>query len=123
MSEHMKARTIKDSVVFTLKIPKDKAFVFDKALRDLLEVAGLERLTNDEGEELYTHEEVFPDSCPATRLRGLRAREGITQKQLADAIGTTQSRVAELESGNKRISINMARRIAKTYNVHYKVFL
>lgn len=124
MSAHMRARTTNGTVKFTVSVPLDKAGLFRKGLRTMLELAGLERETNEEGEELYEHEDLCPpEERPASRLRGLRAREGITQQQLADALGTTQSRVAELENGTRRISINMAKRLSKTYGVHYKVFL
>lgn len=123
MSEHMKTRTINGNVKFTVTVPLDQAGMFRKVLRGLLEMAGLERETNEEGEELYTHEELFPEDCPAMRLRGLRVKEDITQQQLADALGITQSRVAEYETGARRISINMAKRISKAYGVHYKAFL
>lgn len=123
MSEHMKARTTKGLVEFKITVPLEKAGIFRKMLKGLLEMSGLERETNEEGEELYSHEEVCPDTSPATRLRGLRVREGITQQQLADSLGITQSRVAEFESGAKRISINMAKRIGQTYNLPYKAFL
>lgn len=123
MSEHMKTRTTQGSVEFKIKVPLEQAGMFRKVLRGLLEMAGLERETNEEGEELYTPKEVFPDASPATRLRGLRTREGITQQQLADSLGIAQSRVAEFESGAKRISINMAKRIGQTYNLPYKAFL
>ena len=123
MSELMKARTTKGYVDFTIRVPQDKAYVFRKMLRGMLEMAGLARLSNEEGEELYTPEEVFPDATPATALRGLRTKEGITQQQLADALGTTQSRVAQLESGARPISLAMAKRIGKAYNMPYKIFL
>ena len=123
MSEHMKARTTKNSVEFRISVPLEKAGLFRKMLRGLLEMSGLERETNEEGEELYTPDEVFADATPGTALRGLRAKEGLTQQQLADALGIAQSRVAELESGAKRISINMAKRIGQAYNMPYKAFL
>lgn len=121
MSELMKARTTRGFVDFTIRVPKDKAYIFRKMLRGLLEMAGLAQLTNEEGEEVYEHER--PENAPAVHLRGLRAREGITQQQLADALGITQTRVAEFETGARRISINMAKRISKTYGVTYKAFL
>ena len=37
------------------------------------------------------------------RLRGFRLRAGMTQAELARAIGTTQSHVSEYESGARRI--------------------
>lgn len=123
MSELMKARTTKGFVDFTIRVPKDKAYIFRKMLRGMLEMAGLARLTNEEGEELYTPEEVFSDIRPGDALRGLRTREGITQQQLADTLGIAQSRVAQLESGARPISPAMAKRIGKAYGVTYKAFL
>lgn len=123
MSELMKARTTKGFVDFTIRVPKDKAYVFNKMLRGMLEMSGLTRPTNEEGEELYTPEEVFADARPGVALLGLRTKEGITQQQLADALGTTQSRVAQLESGARPISLAMAKRIGKAYNMPYKIFL
>lgn len=124
MSEHMKARTINGTVRFTVTVPLEQAGLFRKMLRGLLEMAGLERETNEAGEELHEHEDLCPpEERPASRLRGLRVKEGITQQQLADALGIAQSRVAEYESGTRRISINMAKRISKAYGVTYKAFL
>ena len=56
-------------------------------------------------------------------LRGLRTKEGITQKQLAERLGITQTRVSEMENGVRPISVAMAKRIAKAYGTSYKVFL
>ena len=124
MSEHMKKRIIKGSLVeFKLTVPRDRAEAFDKALRGLLEASGLERLTNDEGEELYEHEELFPEVSPATRLRGLRTKVGITQNELAAALGITQGRLSELENGTRPISLAMAKRIGKAYSCNYRSFL
>lgn len=41
------------------------------------------RPINEEGEELYTGEEMFPERHPGLALRGLHTREGVTQKELA----------------------------------------
>lgn len=38
------------------------------------------------------------------RLRGFRLRVGMTQAELAEAIGTTQSHVSEYESGRRRLA-------------------
>ena len=73
--------------------------------------------------ELYSIEEVFPEGNPAMALRGLRTKEGITQKQLAERLGITQTRVSEMETGVRPISVDMAKRIAEAYGTSYKVFL
>lgn len=119
MSEHMRTRATKTYAEFTIRVPREMGYRFGKVLRNLLEVAGLEQLTNEEGEEVYTHE----DPEPAVRLRGLRTKEGITQQELAAALGITQGRLSELESGARPISVAMAKRIGKVYDCNYRSFL
>lgn len=74
-------------------------------------------------EEVRTFEEVFPDSSPAMTLRGYRGKMEWTQKELADKLGTTQNRISNMESGKRRISLNMAKRLSELFNIPYKVFL
>jgi len=40
-----------------------------------------------------------------------RTREGVTQKALADRVGTSQSFISEIESGEKAASDDLAARI------------
>ena len=56
-------------------------------------------------------------------MPSLRAREEITQKQLAAVLGIQQTRVSEMENGVRPISVDMAKRIGKAYNISYKAFL
>ena len=51
----------------------------NKAIRGVLELAGhTVRRVNEEGQELYTFEETFPDAHPGKIVRGLRAKEDLT---------------------------------------------
>jgi plasmid maintenance system antidote protein VapI len=81
------------------------------------------RQINEDGEELYSAAEVFPEAHPGMALRGLRVKEDITQKELAERLGIKQHRVSEMEKGVRSISVDMAKRIGEAYNVSYKVFL
>lgn len=49
----------------------------------------------------------------AARLRALRQRAGITQADLALRLGTTQSAVARMEAGQRRMSLSTVRRVAE----------
>lgn len=107
-----------------LSIPTAKARVVLDALRGILPMAGLKvRRVNEEGEELFTSAEVFPDGCPAMALRGLRGKEDITQAELAVRLGISQNIVSDMESGKRNISLKMAKRIAEEFKVPYKAFL
>ncbi|MDR2075546.1 MAG: helix-turn-helix domain-containing protein [Desulfovibrio sp.] len=71
----------------------------------------------------YSLAETFPDSHPGKALAGLRAREGLTQKQMTEALGISQSRLSELERGVRRISIDMAKKAAEKYGISYRSLL
>lgn len=59
----------------------------------------------------------------AFRRALIRARLdiGITQTDLAERIGTTQSAIARLESGGAEPSFNMLRRLSAALNVSFEI--
>ena len=67
--------------------------------------------------------EVFPDLHPGNAIRGLRLREGLTQKQLAEVLGIKRNNLSEMENGKRPIGKNMAKRLAQVLRTNYKVFL
>ncbi len=94
-----------------------------EAIRGVLELAGhTVRYANQDGEVLYTRQEVFPDAHPGKVVRGLRTKEGITQEELASRLGIAQTRVSEIESGKRPISRNMAQKLSEAFNVWPKMF-
>ena len=123
MLAHMKTQTTGALTEIRLTVPSMDAERLCKAINSLLELVRLSRPVNEEGEELYTGEEVFPEGHPGIALRGLRTREGITQKELAKTLGIRQHHVSEMEKGLRSISKDMAKRIGEAYNISYKVFL
>jgi len=123
MLAHMKTQTTGALTEIRLTVPTENAESLCRAINSILELAQLSRPLNEEGEELYSAREVFPESSPGNRLRGLRTREGITQKELAAALGIRQHHVSEMEKSVRAISVDMAKRIGEIYNISYKVFL
>lgn len=123
MSGHMKMLTTKGSTeTISITVPKAIAPQVYEAIASLLKLANI-RPVNSEGEELYSMSEIFPDGSPAMALRGLRTKEGITQKQLAEKLGIAQTRVSEMENGKFPISKAMAKRIEDAFGMPYKLFL
>lgn len=57
-------------------------------------------------------DEEHPYASVALAVAKLRADKDMTQAQLADAVGTTQSVIARLESGRHAVSVAMLGRIA-----------
>ena len=124
MLARMKTQTTGALTDICLTVPTEDALSVVEALGGMLRLAGhtVQRV-NEDNEELYSIEEVFPEGDPAMALRGLRTREGLTQAQFAGRLGISQTRVSEMEHGVRRISVDMAKRIAKTFHTSYKVFL
>lgn len=56
-------------------------------------------------------------------LIAARTRSGLTQKQLADRMGTTQSVIARLESGKTAPSVTTLKRYASATGSHLQVAL
>lgn len=52
-----------------------------------------------------------------TRVRQTRKAQGMTQSQLADALGTSQSAVSQIEAGDRNPTYDMIRRLADQLNV------
>ena len=123
MSAHMRTQTTGALTEISLTVPSVDAERLCKAINSLLELARFSRPVNEEGEELYTGEEVFPEGHPGMALRGLRTREGVTQKEFAARLGIRQHHVSEMEKGIRPITLEMAKRIGEAYNISYKVFL
>ncbi|MGK5087879.1 helix-turn-helix transcriptional regulator [Bdellovibrionota bacterium FG-2] len=59
----------------------------------------------------------------ATSLRGARAREVMTQLELAGKLSIPQQNVSEMEKGKRPIGKAMAKRLAAIFRVNYRVFL
>ncbi len=60
---------------------------------------------------------------PAAILRGLRYRENMTQKELAEKLSVRQHHLSEMENGKRSISKDMAKKLANTLNTNWKIFL
>jgi len=124
MLAHMKRQTTGESTEIILKVPSDSARQIEAAITGILALTGHRiRRFNAEGEELFSAAEVFPDSHPGSRLRGLRAREDLTQKQMAEQLGVRQHHISEMEKGTRPITLEMAKRIGQTFDISYKAFL
>lgn len=63
------------------------------------------------------------ESKGAVALKGIRYREGLTQKQLADATGIPQRHISEMETGKRPIGKETARKLARGLNADYRAFL
>ena len=71
----------------------------------------------------YATERV-PDSSPAAFCRALasaRRAAGLTQAELADKLGTTQSAIARLERGQVAATVKTLTRLSNVLGIHFEV--
>ena len=68
-------------------------------------------------------QKVLPDSHPGKILRGLRFRDGKSQKWLAEQLEMKQPNISAMEKGERPIGKNLAKRLGELFNIGYKVFL
>lgn len=124
MLELTRKRTTKGSTDLVLRVPDELAESAIKTIKGVFSLASQEvREVNEFGEEVYTPEEIFPDSHPGRILRGARVREDLSQAELARRLNVPRSNISEMERGKRPIGKQMAKRLAEVLNTSYKVFL
>ncbi len=72
--------------------------------------------------------QVFPEAFdpvkgPAMALRGLRYRENMTQKKLANKIGVLQHHLSEMENGKRPIGKAMAKKLAEALSADWRILV
>ncbi len=80
----------------------------DKEKRERLEADGWKVGTASEFLGLTEADELFIELRLALtkHLRQMRKARGVTQKQLAERLGTSQPRVSQMENGNEDVSFD-----------------
>jgi len=69
------------------------------------------------------YEELGPEFELAQIIIANRVGKGLTQNDLAKKIGTKQSAIARLESGEYNPTLGLLNKVAKALNTHLKVTL
>jgi transcriptional regulator with XRE-family HTH domain len=78
-----------------------------------------EQLTNEEFKEEY--EKLAPEYEFRRALTGARIKANLTQKQLAELMGTKQSAIARLESGRQMPTLDTLQKLAQVLGVDFIV--
>jgi hypothetical protein len=117
MLEHTKKPITEKFAEICIRVPvQDVAMI-----RELLKSSG--HALDISERELFSSDEVFPDSHPGKILRGLRVREDLTQAQLSKKTGLNTRHISEMEHGKRPIGKAMAKRLSAALNASYKMFL
>ena len=76
-----------------------------------------------EERDWLTLEEVLPNFHTGDTLKGLRYRENMTQKQLAEQAGISVQNLSHMEHGRRPVGKEMAKRLAKVLNADWRTLL
>ncbi len=115
--------TKKHFIDIHIKIPENS----QKEVVELITKFGGEIINQDDELINWKDTEFFKETVgedtPAMRLKTCRKADGLTQTELANLLGISQSHVSEMEKNKRPIGLKMAKRIGKVLNIGYKVFL
>lgn len=117
-----KRPTTGESTEIILKVPNDIADQMTVLVRNIMDMAR----RNDEDiddDALYPIEDVIGPTTPGDLLQGLRGREGLTQAEFAEKLGVRQNYISDMERNVRPISKAMAKKIGKTFDIDYTLFL
>jgi len=89
----------------------DKAADFDVYLKEQLKDPELKKYYDEFGKQLEI----------AYAILQLRKKKKMSQAQLAKQIGTTQSNVARIETGQQNLTTNTLQKIATAFNCDLKI--
>jgi DNA-binding XRE family transcriptional regulator len=124
MLAHMKMQTTGELAEIIVTVPIKDALKIREAVSAALNTAGHRvRDLNDEGNEVFSVAEVFPERAPGMLIEGFRLKFDLTQEKLAELLGTKQNRVSDLENGRREVSKEMAKKLGAVFKVPYQMFL
>jgi ribosome-binding protein aMBF1 (putative translation factor) len=118
MLEHTKKPHTDDARVFLSVLCRPAMLEEVKAV---LEAKGC--TIKQEEKEWYTPAELFPNHHAGDAIRGLRCREDMTQKELAEKMGIGVSNLSHMEHGRRPVGKDMAKRFAKVLNTDWRLLL
>jgi plasmid maintenance system antidote protein VapI len=97
----------------------------DKFFQALPEKRVVEDVLNDEAIpwEEAAKERIAKYTKSGLVLRGVRCREGLSQKELASQCHISQENISKMENGKRTIGKDTAKKLAKVLNTDYRVFL
>ena len=92
-------------------IRKTKATDFSDYLKQQLKDKGIRKHYDSYGRQLEVAYEILQ----------LRKKANISQKELANKIGTTQSNIARMETGRQNFTVETLEKVARTFNKNLQI--
>jgi len=117
-----------ESLCVILRLPNSKKvsyFIPSSRRKEVEEF--LEKQSEEDDEsvryEILAKERIEKHKKAGLVLRGMRYREGFSQKKLAEKSGVTQNEISNIENGKRTVGKKIAIRLAKVLNFDYEMLL
>lgn len=104
-------------------IPSDVLKVITKAFNNKV------KIFNDDGEEVVIvtetdwFKEIKKNTTPGDVVKIYRGNRDWSQADLGKKIGKSRQFIADLEKGRRKVSLNLAKQLAKLYDIPVERFL
>ena len=128
MSGHMKKPLTKDLIEVTVHDISNTKFIISRnaSFKLLNFLKSLQ--SRDENDETISAEEVFKNldkkyGKVGLTVCGLRVRDGLTQKELAQKLKIHQTHISQIENGKRVVGKKLAQKLAKIFDTDYRLFL
>ncbi|MGK5086584.1 helix-turn-helix transcriptional regulator [Bdellovibrionota bacterium FG-2] len=110
---------VRDRSARVFRLPREK-------MRGLVSLIREHEVKQDD--QLISADEVFKSLYEkygkvGTVIRGARAKEGLTQTELAKKLGGTQADISQMETSKRPVGKKMAHRLAEIFETDYRIFL
>ena len=123
MKEHHTSTKLSKQILYVLDHNLLYAIPKNIAKKYVLETKqAIERQGNVSADEIFSDRDKKYGRVGAL-LRGLRARENLSQIEFAKKIKVIQANLSKMENGARPVGKIIAMRIAKAFSVNYKYFL
>lgn len=130
MSAHMREHPIdsNESLYVILKKPNAKEISYAIPFSRLKEVETFLK-NQSEGDdlpvawEILAKERIEKYKKSGLVLRGMRYRENLSQKKLAEKSGVTQNEISNIENGKRTVGKKIAKQLADVLNFDYRLLL
>jgi ribosome-binding protein aMBF1 (putative translation factor) len=131
MSAHMREHLTDsedESICVILKLPNSKKVSYSIPFSRCKEVEEfLEKQSEEDDDsvryEILAKERIEKYKKSGLVLRGMRYREGFSQKKLAEKSGVTQNEISNIENGKRTVGKKIAEKLAKALNFDYRMLL
>lgn len=128
MSAHMKKHHISVRGNVLHVVYNEDVYDIPKCIAEKYKVSATDEVNREPSEGAASADELFAEldrkyTKPGVLLRGLRARENLSQVEFSKIIDVTQSDLSKMEMGKRPIGKTIAKRIAEKFDIDYRSLL